>query len=351
LSFGLAAPYPPLTFQVRFPTSLQGTGRLQPDGPDEIQSGVTLSSVATDIILPLFGIMLAGYFFGRFRILTEGSSAVLSRFVFVVALPALIFVHLARLPAGDFFHMRFLATLGGGMLAVFLLGLLATRLFFPGSLTDRGLHALTAMYSSTGYIGLPLVLLAFGDEALVPGIIGAVITGAVFLPLAIILAEIDKGRGGGKVLGQVALAVLKNPVLLATAAGLSVSASGFILPGPVVTFCELLGGAFIPCALFSAGLYMVGASVKGQAGEVGWLVGAKLLLHPAITWWLAYHVFDLEPTLAAITVLQAALPSGVPVFVLAQHYNTFQARANAAIVLSTTLSVLTLSALLFFLQV
>ncbi len=50
-------------------------------------------------------------------------------------------------------------------------------------------------------------------------------------------------------------------------------------------------------------------------------------------------------------MLQAALPCGVPVFVLAQHYNTFQARANAAIVLSTTLSVLTLSALLFFLQV
>lgn len=68
-----------------------------------------------------------------------------------------------------------------------------------------------------------------------------------------------------------------------------------------------------------------------------------------ITWWLAYRVFTLEGILPAIAVLQAALPSGVPVFVLAQKYNTFVTRSSAAIVVSTVLSVLTLSALILFL--
>ncbi|MSP67757.1 MAG: AEC family transporter, partial [Alphaproteobacteria bacterium] len=72
----------------------------------------------------------------------------------------------------------------------------------------------------------------------------------------------------------------------------------------------------------------------------------KLLLHPAITWWLAYRVFELQGVLPAIAVLQAALPCGVPVFTLAQQYKTFEVRSSAVIVISTAASVATLSALL-----
>jgi len=309
-----------------------------------------LGNVVLDIILPLFGIMVAGYVAGRLRVLNEGSSAVLSRFVFVVALPALIFISLSRVPVGDFFDWAFLGALGGGMLATFCLSFLIARIFFPGSLTALGLHGLSAMFSSTGYIGLPLILITFGDAALVPGIVGTVITGAVFLPLGIILAEVDKGRQGANIALAPLLGVLRNPVLLATAAGLVASASGAGIPAPIATFCELLGGAFIPCALFSVGLFIVGSSVKGEVREIGWLVFAKLALHPLITWWLAYRVFGLEGSLPAIAVLQAALPSGVPVFVLAQQYKTFVFRSNAVIVLSTALSVFTLSGLLVFLE-
>jgi len=102
--------------------------------------------------------------------------------------------------------------------------------------------------------------------------------------------------------------------------------------------------------LFSAGLFMVGCSVKGEAKEIGWLVFAKLVLHPLITWWLAYHVFELEGILPAVAVLQAALPSGVPVFILAQKYGTFVDRSNAVIFLTTALSVFTLSGLLILLE-
>ena len=304
---------------------------------------------AANIVLPLFGIMVAGYLAGRFRLLNEAASAVLSRFVFAVALPALVFISLARVPVGDFFDWPYLGALGGGMLATYAIAFLAARLVFRGSLTAQGLHGLTAMFSSTGYIGLPLILISFGDEGLVPGIIGAVITGAVFLPIGIVLAEFDKGRGKGNPVLAPLFAVLRNPVLLATAAGLCLSAFGFVVPAPLATFCELLGGAFVPCALFSAGLFLVGCSVKGETAEIGWLVFAKLVLHPILTWWLAYRVFGLEGILPAIAVLQAALPSGVPVFVLAQQYGVFTRRSNAVIVVSTSLSVFTLSVLLVLL--
>lgn len=307
-----------------------------------------MSSNALNTILPLFGIMLAGYLFARLRILRDGSSEILSTFVFAVSLPALIFISLAKVPVSEFFNWPFLGALGGGMLAMFGIGFLVARTVFPENLTANGLHALAAMFSSTGYIGLPLVLIVFGDAALIPGIISAVITGAFFMPLAIIIAETDKCSDKGHAIRASLLGVARNPLLLATAAGLAASWSGILIPDPLAKGFQLLGDSFVPCSLFSAGLFMAGAKVKGETTEIGWLVFAKLVLHPLITFWLAYSVFDLGEMLAAIAVIMAALPCGVPVFVLAQQYGQFVARSNAIIVVSTALSVFTLTGLIAF---
>ena len=310
-----------------------------------------MENVGINLVLPIFVIMVAGYLAGRYQLLPSGSSEVLSRFVFVIALPALIFVSLSRISVEDFFHWSYLGALGGGMLATLCIASLVARFVFPDTLTANGLHGLTAMFSSTAYIGLPLVLTVFGNAAMVPGIIGAVITGVVFAPIAIILAEIDRGQLGKRDFWRPLIAVFTRPPIVATAAGLLMSATGAVVPAPAATFCELLGGAFVPCALFAAGLFIAGCSVRGATVEIGWLVFAKLIVHPLITWWLAYHVFELEGILPAVAVLQAALPSGVPVFVLAQQYNTFVIRSSATIAWSTGFSVLTLPTLLVLLEV
>jgi hypothetical protein len=310
---------------------------------------LVLGNLAFNVILPLFAIMVSGYLAGRCKLLPVTASEVLSRFVFVIALPALIFASLSSITIAEFFNWRYIGTLGGGMLAMFCIGMTVARFIFPGSLTAISLHGLTTMYSSTAYVGLPLILTVFGDAARAPGIIGAIITGLVFSPLAIVLAEIDRNDSGGFRIWPPLFAVITRPPIIATVAGLSVSAAGIEVPLPVMTFFELLGGAFVPSALFAAGLFIAGCSVRGATVEISWLVCAKLVLHPLITWWLAYRVFELDGILPAVAVVQAALPSGVPVFVLAQQYRTFVTRSSAAIVFSTAISVVTLSVLFLFL--
>lgn len=290
--------------------------------------------------------MLAGYLFERFRILKRGSSEILSGFVFLVSLPALIFISLARVPVGEFFNWPFLGALGGGMLAMFAISLLIARTVFPESLTANGLHALAATFSSTGYVGLPLVLIVFGETVLVPGIIGVVLPVALLMPLAIIIAEADKCRDGGRILQASLRGLIRNPMIVATIAGLLVSWSGIFIPEAIANGFQLLGDAFIPCSLFSAGLFMAGATVKGERVEVGWVVLTKLVLHPLLTFWLAYWVLKLEEPLAAIAVIMAAVPTGVTVFILAQQYGAFVARSNAVIVVSTVLSLVTLTSLI-----
>ena len=69
--------------------------------------------------LPLIAIMLTGYLTGRSGLLPDNASTVISRFVFLVAMPAFIFISLTRVPIDTFFNWSYLAVLCGGMLTMF----------------------------------------------------------------------------------------------------------------------------------------------------------------------------------------------------------------------------------------
>ena len=304
-------------------------------------------SAIVDVVLPVFAIMLAGYLGGRFGLLGAASSEALNRFVYYAALPALFFVSMARVELGEAFNWPFLMTYGGGQIVTFLLAVLVARFVFPNSLGALTLHGLSAVFANTGYLGIPLLLTAYGEAAMLPAIVSTVFGGTVVIGFAVALLEFDQGRGAGplRLLSKVVLGVVRSPLVVSALVGITVSLIGVELPTPLVTFCDILGAAAAPCALFAIGLFMVGRSFTAGAAEVSWLVGLKLLVQPLITWLLATWVFEMPPIWALSAVVLAALPTGALVFVLAQQYETYIQRSTAAIMVSTVLSVLTLSAL------
>jgi len=306
-----------------------------------------------DVILPVFGIMLAGYLCGRFGILGEGSSQALNAFVFYVALPALFFVAMARVPVSEAFNLPFIAAYCGGILSVFALSMIAAFFVFPNRPSALTLHAMSAVFANTGYMGIPLLDVAFGEPARMPGIISTVINGAVVMGLVTVILEIDAHAGANPaaIAKKVLAGVGRSPLILSAVAGLAVSALGVPLPRAVVTFCDLLGATAGPCALFAIGLFMVGKSVTTGLTEVVWVSALKLLAQPLVTFWLAYSVLPLSPVEAASAVVLSALPTGALTFVLAQRYGVYLQRSVAVIVVSTVASVVTLSALFVLLGV
>ena len=306
-----------------------------------------------NVVLPVFAIMLAGYLSGRFRLLGDASSEALNRFVYYGALPALFFVSMSRMGAGEAMNWNFVLAFGGGLLAIFVLSIAVALVLFPNRLGALGLHGMSANFSNTGYMGIPLLITAFGEPGKLPAIIGTMMTGAVVMPIGVVIIELDLNRGSGPltIARHVLLAVARNPLVLSAGAGIALSLAGLSLPQPIATFCDILGAAAGPCALFAIGLFMVGRSLRAGLGEVGWLVALKLLLQPAITWWLAFHVLEMPPVWAASAVILAALPTGALVFVLAQQYGLYVQRATSTIMISTVVSVVTLSALFVVLGV
>ena len=306
-----------------------------------------------NVVLPVFGIILAGYLCGRFRLLGEASSEALNRFVYFLALPALFFISTARVGVGDVLNWRFLAGYGGGVIVTAAVAVLGARRLFPNRLAALGLHGLAAIFANTGYMGIPLLVTAFGPAAALPAIIATVLNGAVIMAVGIFIVEIDlsRDRGAGVVVFDALLGVVKSPLVLSAAGGIFCSTLGLPVPEAVARFCDILGAAAPPAALFAIGLFLVGRSLTAGFAETSWLVLHKLLLQPLVTAAIVFALLPMERLWAASAVVLAALPTGSLVFVLAQQYGVYVERSTAAILVSTVLSVVTLFALFALLGV
>jgi predicted permease len=90
--------------------------------------------------------------------------------------------------------------------------------------------------------------------------------------------------------------------------------------------------------------------IAGNLGPAAVMVASKLFLHPLVVWLLVGQLLDLEPFWVQAAVIFAACPVGANVFIFAQHYEAGVEAASSAIVISTGLAMITISALLLILQ-
>ena len=298
--------------------------------------------------LPFFALIFCGYGAGRFKLLSEASVAGVNTFVFYFALPAFIFNLLATSPLSDIANGPFIAAYLGTGLVVFAVAAVLGRLIFAVRRSEAALQGSAAVLGNTGYMGIPLVAAAFGDRAAIPLVLGLTLEATVLIPLTIVLVEAQKGLDAGwsQLLRSVALAMVRNPIIVAIFAGVLVSATGIGLLTPIENFTDLLGRAAGPCALFALGATLTGFPISTGLTEVSYMTFFKLLIHPAAIWFATTRIFDVDPLWATVAILGAALPVAANVFIVAKQYDTYVERVSSAILVSTTISVLTVSALL-----
>lgn len=308
-----------------------------------------MSSVV-NVVLPVFALILAGYLARRCGRLGPAASSEINRFVVWLALPALLFDVTARARWADIWRPDFVAAFAAGCAAVFVATVLLRRRGARG-LADASIDGLSAAYANTGFLGIPLCLLVFGKEGLQPAIIATLLVACVLFAAAVVCIEIGQGASGHglrRATLKVGRSLAGNPLLVAPLLGAAWAAGGQPLPAPVAQFLALLGAAASPCALVSLGLFLAHKQAGRGDGALG-LVAAKLVLQPAITWFFAFHVFELPPLWANSALLLSALPTGTGPFMLAEFYRREAAVVSRAILVSTVGSLGTISLLIWLL--
>ncbi len=298
------------------------------------------------IVLPVFALIFSGWAAFRLKILGPHAITELNRFVVYLALPALLFDIMANTHGGALWRPGFIAVFLLSSAVAFALPF-AVRLRGSQGLADRALDGLNAAYPNTGYMGIPLSLIAFGPAVLPATTISIIITVCVTFAVAIVLIEIGLQTETRKLrlARKVLLSLIRNPLIFAPALGALFAATGLAMPEPAEKFLKMLGGAASPCALVALGLFLAQSRRIGrdQAGVVAFLVAAKLVVQPLVTWLLAVYVFHLPAMLAESATLLAALPTGTGPFMLAEYYRREAAATSNVILYSTVISVATLS--------
>ncbi len=298
--------------------------------------------------LPFFAVIGLGYGAGRARFFTEEATAYLTKFVFYFALSAMIFQFTATLQIEDVLDWTFVTAYLAATTVVYLIAAFVARARGVG-LTEGAFEAQCAVIGNVGFLGIPMLALLLGEAAVAPIILVLSVDLIVFGSLVVILVNASGGKLSPKILGTIGIGLLKNPMIVSIMLGFAWS--GFRLPMPEVgrEFLTLLGAAATPGALFAIGASLASKSAE-RASVALWLSFAKLVLHPAAVAVSALLIFPVEPFAAGVMIAAAALPVAGNVFILAQHYRVAPQRVSAAILFSTTFSVVTVAAAIAWIE-
>ncbi|OLU34012.1 AEC family transporter [Pseudomonas sp. PA27(2017)] len=300
-----------------------------------------------NVILPIFALILAGFACRRLGLLGATAASEINRMVVWLCLPALLFEAMATVVWDEIWQPGFILAYGIATLGLFVLVLLVA-LRRTGSLADASLRGLSASYANTGYMGIPLCLLVFGDAGMEPALIACLIVICVLFALAVVCIEVglQNEKSLLAAVRKVAVALIKNPIVMAPLLGGLWAATAQPLPAPLHQFLKLLAAATGPCALIALGLFLAEKHAGPKQRGTG-LVLIKLVAHPLITWVLAVYVFRLPPMWAHAALLLSALPTGTGPFMLAEFYRRDGAEVSSTILLSTLGSLVTLSICLY----
>ncbi|MFF2146465.1 AEC family transporter [Kitasatospora sp. NPDC058190] len=287
---------------------------------------------------PIWVLTGIGYLVGRTGLLGPQAEVVLNRFVFHVAMPAALFLMIARTPLDRFANPSMLAFAAGTAVATGL-GLLAGHLLFRRKPGELAIGAMASGYVNSANLGIPVTMQVLGDASFV----APVVLFQILLVTPAVLAVLDSGAVGRRALLTLPL---RNPILLATALGAVASAAGLHLPAELNRSCELLGGAGVPTALIALGMSLHNrppADGRSRRAEVGLTVAVKTLVQPLVALAVAGPLLHLPPHQLLTVVLFSALPTAQNVYTYAREYGQSSDLARDTVLWSTLVSMATLS--------
>ncbi len=252
-------------------------------------------------VFPLVAIVTLGYIYAR---QCKPDISMANKMNMDVFTPALIF---SVLSAESFDLLRYQSLAIGAFVVVLGSGIL----LYPACKLLK-VHPKTflppMMFSNSGNLGIPLIVLAFGEAALPAAVVLFLVENLLHFTVGIYILD-TRTR---------VITLLKMPMIIATIAGLIWSGLDLTLPTAMQTAIDMLGQIAIPLMLFALGIRMLSVDRSNwRVGTIGALLcplsGIPLAL-------LMQQILQLEPAQFNYLILFGALPPAVLNYMLAERY-------------------------------
>ena len=296
-------------------------------------------------LAPVFLLILFGWGLRRGGWFGEGFWADVDRLVFYVLFPAYLVVRIA----GADLHGLQLGPMGLGVAAgLFVMAALAFALKPLLGLDGPGFGAaFQGCMRPNIYVGFAAAEALFGAEG---GVLAAIVV-AVGTPLVNVFAAIVLtvyGPGGNGGWARIVWALVRNPVILAIAAGLAINLAGLGLPPVIDDMLAIMARGTLAMALLSvgAGLHFEAAQRTGRS--VLAVTVLKLAGLPALTLG-ACLVFGVQGLALTVAVMFASLPNSPTSYSMTRQLGGDHRMMAALITVQTLAAMATMPAVLMLL--
>ncbi len=297
--------------------------------------------------LPIFLMIILGRVLFQLHIIDEHFTKAADKYVFIVALPALVFRDLTENNIRDSFDLRyvlfcFFVTL------FFILAIWGLTEIFMKNPSEKGAFIQASYRSSAAILGLAFIENMYDSAGMAPlMIIGAV---PLFNIFAVVILTL-KGENGGKKpdMKTALLNIFKNPILLSILVALPFAFLGLHFPAFINKAIDSVGATATPLALISIGAGFEGRKAIKKIKPTIAASFIKLILLAAIFLPLAIFLGYRDQELMAILIMLGS-PATVSCYIMAKNTGNDSTLTSSIIVLTTLLSSITLTAWIFILR-
>lgn len=275
-----------------------------------------------DIILPVFAVIGLGFLFAR-RSQNAPAMEFINSANVQLFCPALIF---SALLANPFNPSTDWVLIAAGIALIVLPGLLLWWVAPSGM--QRPAFLMSGMFRNTGNMGIPLMMLAYGKEALGDIIVLFVLSNTLHFSLGLWLISHRQG----------ALVWLRNPNVWAAVLGLACAQWDVSLPQSLLTTVEMLGQISIPLMLFGLGVRM--ATARLQQAALALRINLLYLLAGLASVVLIVQLLPLSSLWINLLVVSAALPPAVLNYLLSEQYRADPDTVASVVLMGNVLALL-----------
>ena len=288
-----------------------------------------LLDIILDVITPVAVCAAIGYAWSRAG--QPFDKGMVGKLVLNIGVPCLVFATLVRVDIG----MEALLTMGTASLAssavFFAVGLVVLKVF---SLSRRT-YLNPIAFANTGNMGLPLCLLAFGEQGLALAIAYFAVNVVLAVTIGIAVASARFSLG----------AIVRQPFVYAAAAAVVFMATDLSVPEPLYKTASLLGDFSIPLMLITLGVSLAELKIDNVMRSL-WISVLRLGIGLAAGFGLAF-AFGMTGPERGVFVIMCAMPVAVIAYLLAETYGGDARAIAGSVIISTLMSFAMLPALLW----
>ncbi len=303
--------------------------------------------IVLNSLFPIFSLLLLGWCLKKWQMTNGEFLKKVDSLIYYIFFPIMLFWKIGSSSTSEAMDLNFFGASLCTILTMFFISTSVIKIvhipkFQAGSFSQ-------CCYRFNTYIGVAVILNGLGEEGLrLFGIlIGFTIPLLNVFAVSILIWNSGKKVSVGKRIGIASSALVSNPLILACIAGIFYSHFIGTFPVFIDNSLRLTSMVALPMALISIGGSLTFSGIKGNFNLSVLAAFLKLLVLPLLGYGY-FYIFDVQGLPFLVGMIFLALPTSTASYVLSAQLNSDTDLASSAIVISTLLSFLSLSAVLLF---